>query len=209
MTIKTFNKNSMGQNNYLCWCEKSGEGVLIDAGCSGLDEKAIMAAVNAHNITVKGILLTHGHYDHITAVDSIKSLTGAEVYSHVSEKQILADPNFNLSCRTAKDIVVVPDKFFNDSDIFEFGECALKVIHTPGHTPGGVCYYSAENEALFAGDTLFKGSVGRADLPMGDFAKLKRNITAKLLSLPEETIVYAGHGETTTIGREKKFNPYV
>jgi len=209
MTIKTFNKNNMGQNNYLCWCEKSGEGILIDAGCSTADKKAIISTVNENNITVKAILLTHGHYDHITAADSMKSLTGAEVYSHVSEKQILADPNLNLSCRTATEVIIVPDKFFNDSDIFKFGEYTLKVIHTPGHTPGGVCYYNAESKVLFAGDTLFKGSVGRADLPMGDFAKLTRNITAKLLSLPEETIVYAGHGENTTIGREKKFNPYV
>ena len=209
MKIETFSKNSMGQNIYLCWCGNSKEGVLIDAGCNEADEKAIMQTINNEGITLKAILLTHGHYDHITAVKKMKSLTNAPVYSHISEKQVLENPDLNLSCRILTKISVTPDELFNDGDAFEFGDCTLKVLHTPGHTPGGVCYYDADGGNLFAGDTLFASSIGRTDFPMGDHAKLVRNITAKLLTLPDDTMVYPGHGGTTTIWREKASNPYL
>jgi len=209
MKIETFNKNSMGQNIYLCWCENTREGVLIDAGCNEADEKAMMQTINDEGITVKAILLTHGHYDHITALEKMKSLTNAPVYSHMSEKQVLENPDLNLSCRILTKISVTPDAPFNDGDIFQFGDCTLKVLHTPGHTPGGVCYYDAEGGHLFSGDTLFASSIGRTDFPMGDHAKLIRNIKTKLLTLPDETTVYPGHGGTTTIGREKASNPYL
>jgi len=209
MKIKTFNKNSMGQNIYLCWCENTKEGVLIDAGCNEADEKAIMQTINNEGITLKAILLTHGHYDHITGVEKMKNLTGAPVYSHISEKQVLENPDLNLSCRILTKLSVTPDALFNDGDIFQFGGCTLKVLHTPGHTPGGVCYYDADGGSLFSGDTLFATSIGRTDFPMGDHAQLIRNISAKLLTLPDNTVVYPGHGGTTTIGREKVSNPYL
>jgi len=209
MKILTFNKNSAGQNIYLCWCENTNEGVLIDAGCSVQDENAIIKAVKDNNIVVKAILLTHGHFDHIIAVTKMKNLLGAMVYCHVSEKQVLEDPELNLSCYTASKTAVTPDGLFNDSDIFQFGECAFKVLHTPGHTPGGACYYNEKSASLFVGDTLFKRSVGRTDFPRGDHAKLVRNISAKLLPLPDETVVFPGHGDNTSIGIEKKSNPFL
>jgi len=209
LIVKTFSKNSMGQNIYLCRCQNSGEGILIDAGCNEADEKAIMQAINDSGVTVKAILLTHGHYDHIAGAAKMKALTSAPIFCHISEKEMLEDPDVNLSCRISNKVSVTPDELFNDGDVFVFGDVTLKVLHTPGHTPGGVCYYDAEGGNLFAGDTLFANSIGRTDLPMGDHHKLIRNIKTKLLTLPQDTVVYPGHGGTTTIGREKSSNPFL
>ncbi|MCL1788485.1 MAG: MBL fold metallo-hydrolase [Defluviitaleaceae bacterium] len=209
MNVKTFSKNSMGQNVYLVWDEGVKEGVLIDAGANEADTNAIMEAIQGEDVTVKAILLTHGHYDHIIGLEGLKNLTGAKVYCHASEKNMLADPEINLSSRIKQKIAAAPDETLNDGDTIAVGQSVLKALHTPGHTPGGVCFYDAEGGNLFAGDTLFAGSVGRTDLPAGDPAKLIRNIAVKLLPLPEDTVVYPGHGGATTIGREKKANPFL
>ena len=204
MTIKTFNNNDMRQNVYLYYDVESGEGVLIDAGCSKADIDAVASFIGEDRIKVKGILLTHGHFDHIIAVDELKNLTSAVVCSHEMEKQVLENPDINLSVRFGMDIAVTPGQLFNDNDIFQFGNTTLKVIHTPGHTSGGVCYYDEENGNLFAGDTLFKASMGRTDLPTGDNGELVKSIVGKLLTLPDDTKVYSGHGTSTSIGREKR-----
>jgi len=209
MNVKLFSNNYMGQNIYLCWCKRTGEGVLIDAGCDDADEKAIMQTINDNTITIKAILLTHGHYDHIIAAERMKTLTNAPVYCHVSEKQVLENPDLNLSCRTPLKIDITPDGLFSDGDTFQFGDITFKVIHIPGHTPGGACYYHAESGNLFSGDTLFASSIGRTDFPMGDHQKLTRNISAKLLTLPQDTVVYPGHGGSTTIKHEKTRNPFL
>jgi len=204
MQIKSFSRNDMRQNIYLLWCEETNEAVIIDAGCSAIDEKAIASTM--HELTVKAILLTHGHFDHIIAVEKLRALTGAEVFCHASEQKLLADPQLNLACMIKQDITVTPCKLFNDGDTFQFGNCTLKVLHTPGHTPGGICYYHAESGSLFTGDTLFKNAVGRTDLPLSDEAKLKRNISTKLFTLPGETKIYPGHGYSSTIEAEKQHN---
>ena len=209
MTIKTFNQNNMGQNTYLYYDENSGEAVIIDAGCSEGDVTTVAAFLRENDIIVKGILLTHGHYDHIIAVDKLKSLTAATVCSHCAETQMLENPALNLSTRIGMDLVVVPVKLFSDGDVFEFGGASLKIIHTPGHTAGGVCYYDSENGNLFTGDTLFRQSVGRTDLFAGSHHDLVTNISKKLFTLPDATIVYPGHGASTTIGYEKANNPFV
>ena len=209
MTIKSFNNNDMRQNIYLYYDESSGEGVLIDVGCSAKDIDAISATLSENKINVKAILLTHGHYDHITAIEEVKGLTVAMVYSHKSEKPLLENPALNLSIKTKKLLTVTADKYFSDEDIFQLGDTKLKVLHTPGHTQGGACYYDEKNGNLFAGDVLFMGSIGRSDLPQGDSAVLLDSIKAKLLTLPEDTKVYPGHGMATTIGREKVPNPFL
>jgi len=209
MTIKTFNNNNMRQNIYLYYNEKSGDGVIIDAGFSPKDISAIGAAISEKNITVKAILLTHGHYDHIIALDEIKSLTGAMVYCHESEKLLLEEPSLNLSVKIGKAITVTPDRLLKDGESIQIGDTALTVLHTPGHTQGGACYYDEKNGSLFAGDVLFMGSVGRSDLPQGDAAVLLDSIKSKLLTLPECVKVYPGHGMATTIGREKTSNPFL
>ena len=209
MTVRTFNKNDMGQNIYLYYDEKADNekyGVLIDAGCSVVDRKAIDSHIEENNIIVKGILLTHGHFDHISAADEMKNL--APVYCHELERQMLGSPDLNLSVLVNKDIVSAPDHLLVEGDVFRFGDALLKVLHTPGHTPGGVCYYDEENGNLFAGDTLFKEAVGRTDFPYADHHVLIENISKKLFVLPDDVKVYPGHGFPSTIGHEKLCNPF-
>lgn len=209
MRIKTFSNNSMGQNVYLVWCSETKEGVLVDVGCNAVDEKNIMGIIAKEEIEIKAILLTHGHYDHMIGLERMKTLLDVPVYCHAKEAEFLENPDLNLSYLTSQKISVSADRLFADGDLFTFGNCEFKVLHTPGHTPGCICFYSTQNEALFVGDTLFKGSIGRTDFPLGDHEKMIKNIKVKLLALPEKTNVYAGHGESTTIGREKVSNPFL
>lgn len=199
----------MGQNIYLYYDEASSEGVLIDSGCNKEDRYTIESIIRENNITIKAILLTHGHYDHIIGVDELRKLTSATIYCHKAEKQMLENPDLNLSVRFGIEAQVMPDQLLSDEDKFRFGNTTLKVIHTPGHTPGGVCFYDEGNRNLFSGDTLFDDSIGRTDLPSGDHALLVNSINTKLMSLPDDTIVYSGHGAKTTIGKEKKSNQFL
>jgi len=209
MIIKTFARNNMGQNVYLYYCRISGEGVLIDAGCNEADRNEITAFLQEKGITVNAILLTHGHFDHIITANEMKKLTNAEIYCHKLEVPMLEDPELNLSTIIKQKLSVTPDKTLQDGDIIKFGHAALEILHTPGHTPGGVCYYDRESANLFTGDTLFRESVGRADLPQGNSKTLKKSIAEKLLTLPGSTNVYPGHGPNTTIAHEKQNNPFM
>ena len=209
MTVKTYNSNELRQNIYLYYDEQSREGMLIDAGCSPADITALTAAIKESSITVKAILLTHGHFDHITAADEMRNLTGAAVYCHEAEEPMLKDPALNLAVRFNSTIAVTPDMLLNDGDVLQFGNIELTVLHIPGHTLGGVCYYDKNNGNLFSGDVLFKKSVGRTDLPNGNTAALIDGIKTKLLSLPGSTRVYPGHGPGTTIGHEVEYNPFI
>jgi len=206
MIIKTFNNNDMGQNVYLYYDEISGEGVIIDAGCSETDIKELAAFINVNNVAVKGILLTHGHYDHIIAVYNVKRITSAEIYCHTAEREALENAEKNRSALHGMDIEVTSDHILCDT--FRFGDATLKVLHTPGHTPGSVCYYDETHGNLFSGDTLFRETIGRTDFPTGNHGDLIRNLKEKLLTLPEETKVYPGHGASTTIGHEVNYNPF-
>jgi len=209
MTTKTFARNSMGQNIYLYYDKLLTEGVLIDAGCNETDRADIAAFLQEKGITVKAILLTHGHFDHIIAADEMRTLTNAEIYCHALEEPMLQDHELNLSTMIKKNISITPDKTLQDGDTFRFGNATLEVLHTPGHTPGGVCYYDRENGNLFTGDTLFHESVGRTDFPQSNGKTLKKSIAEKLLTLPGNTNVYPGHGQSTTISHEKQNNPFV
>lgn len=202
MQITIFSRNSMGQNIYLLACKTTAEAVIIDAGCSKDDVAALMRDIEG--LSIKAILLTHGHFDHITAAKEIQLLTGATIYCHASELELLANPKYNMSCLTRHEINLAPCHTFEDGDEYTFGKCTLKVLHTPGHTPGSVCYYHKASGNLFSGDTLFRGNVGRTDLPLSDEQKLKRNIKSKLFTLDAETRVFPGHGRATTIGAELK-----
>ena len=195
MELIIINNNDLGQNVYIYFDPATKEGVIIDPGNNPED---IMEAINQNNIKVKAILLTHGHFDHISSVEEIKEQTEALVYCHEQEKQFLEDSSLNLSgMRRVKEVKFSPDGLLGDN-IFCF-----KVIHTPGHTPGCVCYYDEENGIIFTGDTLFKNAVGRTDLPLSDHGALVKAVKEKLFSLPDDTVVYPGHGESTSIGGEK------
>jgi len=206
MKLITINSNPMGQNIYLYFDEATKEGVVIDPG-HNLPE--ILAAINENNINIKGILLTHGHYDHISAVNELKEKTNADVYCHCDEKPMLENPAINLSVHVKREVKVTPDMLFDDGDDFEVGKLSLTIIHTPGHTPGGVCYYDEDNEVIFTGDTLFRESIGRTDLPGSDHKALNESIKNKLLCLPANVTVYPGHGRSSGIGHEIKQNPFL
>ena len=208
MQYQLFSHNPMGQNVYLAWCPATLDGVIIDAGCNDQDAAAIQAHVLNQGITLKAILLTHGHYDHIIYANQLAAQTAVPIYCHPKEEPLLADPALNLSCRTSQPFSVTGIQRLEDGETFLVGQVALKVIHTPGHTAGGLCFYCGAAGILFAGDSLFKGSIGRTDFPTGDAKQLVKNIKAKLFILPEETQVLSGHGPATTIGQEKKSNPF-
>ena len=209
MKIQIFKNNDMGQNTYLYYDENTNDGVIIDAGCSEADISALSSFINEGNITIRWLLLTHGHFDHIIAAGEIAGITSATVCAHEAEKEMLKAPDINLSPRIGRELIVKPGIFFNDGCDINFGGAKLKILHTPGHTPGGVCYYDGANNNLFTGDTLFKESIGRTDLPAGNQDELIRNIKQKLLTLPGCTNVYPGHGPSTTISREKQHNPFI
>lgn len=157
---------------------------------------------------VSAIFLTHGHFDHILGVKKLKELSGASVYANVAEKEVLTDVNKNCTNQIGKPYDVDADVYLKDGEEITLASITLKMIATPGHTIGSCCYYIEEMGTLVCGDTLFEQSVGRTDLPTGSESTLIRSIRGKLFVLPEETQCYPGHGDSTTIGYEKKYNPF-
>jgi len=188
------------QNTYCCFDPNTLEGVLIDPG---FNCKGIVSFINSEKIDVKAILLTHGHYDHIMSARRIVDFTKAEIYVHCLETELLADSSLNLSEPLGiEKLSLHADKTFVEGNEIRFGNEALKVIHTPGHTPGGSCFYSERDKVIFTGDSLFWESTGRTDLPLSDGFLLTNSINDKLLTLPEDTVVYPGHGRPTDIRHE-------
>ncbi|WP_035778964.1 MBL fold metallo-hydrolase [Butyrivibrio sp. MC2013] len=159
-------------------------------------------------LKVSMILLTHAHFDHIGGLDELKDRSGALVAAYEGEKAMCADPEMNLSAGNGAPIVVRPDKWLKDGEIIEEAGFKIKVIATPGHTEGSCCYYIEEDGILISGDTLFEGSVGRTDFPTGSMSWLVRSLKDKLSILPDSTLVLPGHGGSSTIGDEKRYNYY-
>ena len=192
-------------NSYIAVCNQTKEAVIIDPG---FDIEYIRAQIDQCAASVSAILLTHGHFDHCSALGGITEIFSAPVYMHRDDIPYVAEAqNHSRMYGISVPHVPLPDRFIDDDDTITFGECTLRVIHTPGHTPGGVCFYTPD--ILFAGDTLFSESVGRTDLPGGSFEAISTSIKEKLYTLPDDTVVYPGHGLATTIGKEKNSNPYV
>lgn len=206
MKIKSVVSASMGENCYIVIDENSNKAVIIDPGENA--DKIYKSACD-EQAEVEYILLTHCHFDHIGAVEKLKDMTKAQVIIPKGEELLAENPVYNLSAMTGNEFIVNYDKVVGSGDIISFGNIELKLISTPGHTPGGACYYAEEYDVLFSGDTLFYMSVGRSDFPMGDGNLLNKSIIDKLFVLPENTKVFPGHGNTTTIGFEKQNNMYV
>jgi glyoxylase-like metal-dependent hydrolase (beta-lactamase superfamily II) len=196
-------KTTLGEdtNCYIVEDEESKETMVIDPGG---EVNKIIEMLNIMEANLKYIYLTHCHGDHIGAVNELKKEKGGKVLIHRDEAEGLNDVNINLSsCIDMGTIELEADSRVDDGDTIHLGNLQFKVIHTPGHTKGGSSLYCKEEGLLFSGDTLFRGTWGRTDLPTSSFVDIMDSITNKLLVLPEETIVYPGHGKSTLIGDEK------
>ena len=192
-------------NCYLAGDESSKEGIIIDPGA---EADRILKRVEDLGLEVKFIVLTHGHMDHVGALKEIKEATGAEVAIHNDDAISLqtghpSNPMFGLSFQPPPP----PDRLLKDSDSLDIGDLSFLVLHTPGHTPGGICLMG--EGIVFSGDTLFNLSIGRTDMPGGSYAQLMNGIHTKLMVLPDSTVVYPGHGPQSTIGNERQQNPFL
>lgn len=192
-------------NCYLIYKEGQEDMILVDPADKGED---IYRALKEKGFSVKGILLTHGHFDHIWGAGALRELSGAPVYAFEAEAPLCQDVQKNVSEQAGRPYTVVPDVLVRDGEEIEIAGMTLRAIATPGHTAGSGCYYFEEDGLLISGDTLFEESTGRTDFPTGSFSEIIRSIKEKLFVLPEDVQVYPGHGESTTIGHEKKYNPF-
>jgi glyoxylase-like metal-dependent hydrolase (beta-lactamase superfamily II) len=197
---------SVFTNCYFLKNTETKEILIVDPG----DEPdKIAGMISRMEGTAAGILLTHGHFDHILAVEAVKQKYQIPVYACRQEAELLKDPAKNLSAYQNPSCSLVPDILLDDLQVFEAAGFSIQMIHTPGHTKGSCCYYLKDEGVLLSGDTLFYGSVGRTDFPGGSTAEIVRSLHKLVDSLPEETEVYPGHDASTTIGYEKRYNPFV
>lgn len=192
-------------NTYLVWDDDSKEAMLIDP--SAPSDK-LRDFINKHNLTLKFIVNTHGHADHIGGNVFFKANLKTPVAIHVSDADMLPDPKLNLSAYIEINLALPSaDMFLKDGDTYELGKHIITVIHTPGHTQGCICLYC--DNLLFSGDTLFQHDIGRTDLPSGSYEKIINSVKTRLFTLPGETIVLPGHGASSTIHDEVLHNPYL
>ncbi len=209
INVKTIPVGALETNSYLVYDTETRDAVLIDPGAEASN---LLAIIEAENVNLQAVLLTHGHGDHIGAVAKIISRKNTPLWIHPDDAAMLTDAEKNLSAMLGFDIVSEhPYNELNDNDVLSFGSLKIKVLHTPGHTRGGVCFFifASDPPILFSGDTLFCGNVGRCDLPGGSWESLQKSILTKLYSLPENTRVFPGHGADSSIGKEKISNNYV
>lgn len=211
MKIKIFSVNPFEMNCYVYYDENSGEGVIIDPGAYTDDEKKeISDFISSNNIQIKYILNTHGHIDHVLGNNWAKDTFNVPLYIHKNdlpmlEKAIEQGEMYGIPITKSPK----PDKLIDERDIIKFGDCTFNIIHTPGHSPGGVCFVDEKNKIIIAGDTIFHGSIGRTDLPGGDMETLINSIKSKILKYADDFVLYPGHYEQTTVGEEKALNPFL
>ncbi len=183
------------------------EALIIDPGA---EARLLIKKIRQRDYQPVAVLLTHGHYDHAGAAEEIKAEFDIPIYAYEEEKRVLEDPVLNLTgLWTRHGVSFHADKFVKDGDVLDLAGYQIKVLFTPGHTPGGCCYYFDGYKVLASGDTLFNGSVGRTDFPEGSMSDLIRGIRDKLLDLPGDTEVLPGHMQRTTIGFERQYNPFL
>lgn len=188
--------------------ETATDCLIVD---TGLDDHKLVAFVVERGLEPTAVVLTHAHIDHIMGLDALRRhFPRIKVYVHKLDAGLLTDPQANLSALTGIPFTTQPaDVLLEDGDLVKEAGLTLRVLHTPGHTPGGICLYWEQEGVLFAGDTLFADGVGRTDFPGGSSRQLIESIRTQLLGLPDETAVYPGHAMRTTIGRERAHNPFL
>lgn len=193
-------------NCYFLQNTDTNQVIVIDPADKG---DKIYEELTRSGYQVEAILLTHGHFDHIMGVDALRKLSNAKAYLGEKEEKLISNADLNVSAMFGTPYTTTADILVKDNQILELAGMKIRVIHTPGHTAGGVSYYLEEQGILFCGDTLFLESVGRTDFPTSSAADIKQSIREKLFLLPDEVYVYPGHGPTTTIEHEKENNPFV
>lgn len=205
MIIKCIPVGSMGANCYIIGCEETKEAAVIDPGG---DVKVIVAQLKQMGLNLKYIINTHGHIDHIAGNDELREATGAKLMIHELDAPMLVQARGNLSGMVGRSMEFKPaDTLLTDGDVIQVGTVKLDVLHTPGHTRGGICLSS--EGAVFTGDTLFNESIGRTDFPGGSYTDIINSIKSRLMPMPDETAVYPGHMGDSTIGYERKYNPFL
>ena len=195
---------AIGTNVYFLINKETKETLLVDPADNA---PYLLEQIKMRGYDMKAILLTHGQFDHIYAVNDLKKSLDVPVYAYADEAALMGDSWMNRSKAWAEAMTVTPDILLHDGDELDLAGFHIRVIHTPGHTAGSCCYYFEEEKILIAGDTLFYESYGRTDLDTGSEAAIMRSLREQLFLLPDDVEVYPGHGDSTTIGHEKKYNP--
>lgn len=205
MIIETAVVSPFGTNCYVVGCPDTSKAAVIDPGD---DADEILSIAREAKLEVEAVILTHGHVDHIGAAGSVRDATSAKVYLHRDDVFLLEHGSV-MAAQFGWFVSSVPspDKLVDDGDEIAVGNIRFKVLHTPGHSPGGICLLAGD--VVFAGDLVFAGSIGRTDLPGGSFEALLKSVRTKIFPLPDSTRIYCGHGPSTNVGRERKHNPFL
>jgi hydroxyacylglutathione hydrolase len=205
MILEILTVGELATNCYILGDEETKQGVVIDPGG---DSEIIEAHLKKLKLKVKYIILTHGHIDHIGALSQLKKATGAAILIHSKDSAMLHDPSQNLSLFSgARTVAPRADRLLEEGDIIQCGKIKLEVLHTPGHTPGGISLLT--DKMILTGDALFCGSIGRTDFPGSSHQNLISSIKSKLLSKDDDFVIYPGHGPSSTIGEERRNNPFL
>ena len=208
MVVRTFTGGGFGENAYLVVCETSGAAIVVDPGEAA---SRIVEAVDAEGLDVQGIVLTHAHLDHVEGVHAIReAVPAAPIWIHPLARGMYdALPQQAAMFGLSVEPQPAPDRDLQHGGTFRFGDCELEVRHAPGHAPGHVILVAARDGFALVGDVVFQGSIGRTDLPGGDFQTLMSSIREQVMTLPDETALYSGHGPPTTVGHERVGNPFL
>ena len=212
MKISRFTMNPFGMNCYILWTGPGGDCIVLDPGMMMQSEKDMITSfIDGNNLTLRHVLLSHCHIDHACAAMWLAAKYGLKVEANEKENVIaenlpLQAQRFGLKIDTTP---LVIDHYLNEGDIIDFGDEKIRVLETPGHSPGSLSFYCPSSSVIFTGDAVFQGSIGRTDLLGGSFTVLINSIKSKIMTLPPDTIIASGHGDTTTVGEEMTYNPYL
>lgn len=204
MILERLEVGSFASNCYLVACPETKQAIIIDPGAEG---KLIIKRVKELGLKVKYIINTHAHIDHIGANGDVKEAFNVPILVHEAEASMYQSPQASFALFMGKSKMAPPDQTLKEGDLIELGTLSIKVLDTPGHTAGGICLDI--NGVLFCGDTLFNSSIGRTDLPGGSYRQILKSIREKILIYPDNTKVFPGHGPPTTVGDERRYNPFL